>query len=240
MTPPNKILIALQFWDGDKVAAMKLARLMADLEPQFCDKADFLFSARYDCGHDQDTVAYTAKKFNTYTYVNSHRRASGWPHGCNELWFGTMGHVFWSTEANRMPEYKAILTCESDCIPMHPGWIEALINSWDRAKVSVLGSMLSQPGVHINGNAMFSGSPRFLKWLTHEVVGCRPNGGWDILLAPAFQKWGWLDCRAMRSWWRCPTMPVETYEQLLSEKVSFFHGCKDDSGLLRVRERFLR
>ena len=78
---PTKILLALQFWKGDKDQAMRVARLIADLEPRHTDFADFLFVSRFDCEQDLATVEYVSQKFNVHTYVNRHRRGTGCRHG---------------------------------------------------------------------------------------------------------------------------------------------------------------
>ncbi len=238
----QKILLALQFWEGDKAEAMKRARLIADLQPGHSDKADFLFVSRFDCTQDMGTVEQVSRKFNTHHVINR-RRGEGWPHGCNELFFGTMDWVFSHAEAGRIPDYKAILTFEADSCPLHPNWINDLSASWDAAKTYVHGPLLENgvPGAggHINGNCMMSGDMKFLKWLTREKGGCTPVGGWDYLFYPEFKRWGAKDAPGMKSWWRVPSINQETYDSLLAQNVCFLHGCKDDSLVRLVRSRFL-
>jgi len=233
-----KILLALQFWEGDKSQAMKLARLIADLEPRHSEAADFLFVSRFDCTHDEETVKHVSKKFNVHTYVNR-QRGQLWPHGCNSLWFGTMDWVFSYGEAERIPPYKAVLTFEADCAPLMPNWISEISRAWDAAKVKVLGAYQPAPGPHINGNALFSGDKTFLKWISREVGGCTPHGGWDYVMASEFRRRGWSDCKLFRSWWNTVSVSEETFQQLGREGVAFFHGCKDNSLLEIVRRRFL-
>jgi hypothetical protein len=188
MTDPRKILLALQFWDGDKRPAMQVARLIADLERTHSAKADFLFVARFDCTHNLDTINYVAKKFNTHHYINRNRRATGWPWGCNELFFGTMDWVYSQAEAKRIPDYKAVMLLEGDSGPLHPNWVSQLSEEWDKAKVKVYGPLLDH-GPHINGNCMLSGDMTFLHWLTRTKGGCSPHGGWDFLLYQDFKNW---------------------------------------------------
>lgn len=235
----NKILLAIQFWKGDKERAMQVARLIADLEPRHSDQADFLFVSRFDCTHDDDTVKYVSRKFNVHTYINR-SRGELWPHGCNTLWFGTMDWIFSYGMAERIPPYKAVLTFEADAFPLVPNWVSMLSEEWDQAKVKILGAMQIYPARHINGNAMFSCDPAFLKWIARTKGGCTPHAGWDFILADEFRRKGWADCPKMRSWWGYPTMPRETFEDLTRQGVIFFHGCKDDSIIRHVRERFLR
>ena len=235
----KKILLAIQFWERDKEQAMKVARLIADLQPGFCDIADFMFVARFDCEQDMKTIEHVSRKFNVHHFINSRFRGAEWPHGCNSLWFGTMDYIFSMTEAKRIPDYKAVLTFEADSSPLSPNWISELSQAWDKANVKVLGAMQTNPAPHVNGNALFSCDLPFLKWIARDIAGCTPHAGWDFVLANAFKKKGWADCPAMRSWWGYPTMSKETFDQLGREGVVFFHGCKDDSMVRHVRERFV-
>lgn len=234
----QKILLALQFYHGDKAQANKVARLIADLEAVKTDKADFLFISRNDTTQDMDTVKYVSKKFNTFHYKN-HRRGEMWPFGCNELWFGTMDWLYGHILAKKCPAYKAVLTFEADCVPITPHWIARLSEAWDKANKKVVGSFQPAPGPHINGNGLFSCDPAFLKWVSREVGGCPPNVGWDYYLAKSFRAWGWADCPAIRSWWNMATMPKAQFDQLVNEGVVLMHGVKDSSVLDHARARFL-
>jgi len=238
----KKILLALQFWNGDKDQAMRLARTIADMQPGRCDNADFLFMSRFDCTQDAPTIQEVSRKFNVFQAV-SRRRGTGWPHGCNDLWFGTLDHIYSKTVARQMPEYKAILTFEADCAPTASNWVNELHRAWDlAAPAQIVGSLI--PGKdgghdHINGNMMFTGDLAALKWVTRDVGGCHARGGWDYLLAPQFKKRGWADCPGMRSDYRMETMTREYFEHLITSGVFFHHGCKDGSSLALVQERFV-
>ncbi len=238
MSDPRKILLAIQFWEGDKAQAMKVARLIADLETRHSDRADFLFVSRFDCPHDLETISYVSRKFNVRHHI-SRRRAVGWPFGPNELWFETCQYVYEHTiDGKRQSDYKAVLTFEADAFPLCPNWIPMLSDEWDAAKVNVLGAMLKHPGVHINGNAMFSCDPQFMHWLVRQVSGCSPHGGWDYVLAPRFKERGWKNSNLFRSWWQTPTMARATYDELLGQQVCFLHGVKDASVIDHVRDRY--
>ncbi len=234
----QKILLALQFWDGDKNEAMKRARLIADLEPRHSEHADFLFISRFDCTHDQPTILHVSRKFNAHVQVNR-RRGEGWPLGCNELFFGMVDWVYTQQQANKLPDYKAVLAFEADACPLRPGWIQELSAGWDSAQAKVYGPLLTAPGPHINGNAMFSCDPRFLHWLARTKGGCSPSGGWDYLLYREFKEFGAVDAPKMRSWWKHPTLTEKEYDDLLSQNACFLHGVKDDSNVRLVRSRFL-
>lgn len=236
-TDNRKILIALQFFAGDRQRASDLARLIADLEPRHSDKADFLFLPRFDCTPDPEVLKYVSRKFDVRSAINRVRGAE-WPHGCNTLFFGLMEWVYAHKVAKMVPDYKAILAFEADGFPLTPDWITRLSGHWDQAKKFVVGAYQSNPAPHINGNAMFSGDLKFLKWISREVGGCPPTVGWDYYLAASFRKWGWADCGAMRSWWNMATLDRGTFDQLLEQQVCFLHGVKDSSVIGHVRSRF--
>lgn len=238
----SKILLALQFWENDRPLAMKLARLIADLEIRHSEDADFLFVSRFDCKHDLVAEKYVGRKFNTWS-ATSRRRATGWPHGPNELWFGTMDWIYTMQLAKKLPRYDAVFTFEADGCPMVPNWIRDLKNSWDEATqggtpVYVYGAYLIYPAPHINGNALFSADPAFLHWLTRKVGGCAPHGGWDYVLAPQFKKWGWKNCPQIHSYWRTPTVSEQSFVDVVNQGVVYLHGVKDDSAIQICRRRY--
>lgn len=235
----DKILLALQYWSGDRDAASQNARLIADLEPRMSEKADFLFVSRFDCGFDMPTVEYVSQKFKVHTHINRHRQGQGWPHGPNDLFFGTVDFVYDHGRAQRIPEYKAVLTFEADASPLVPNWIGDLSSEWDISKVKMLGAMQSNPGPHINGNCLISGESAYLKMIGRDIGGCSPHAGWDYVLAPVFKKHGWADCSRMKSFWGCKTMDQNWYEDLTKNGVVFCHGIKDSSVRDMVRKRFL-
>lgn len=240
----QRILLALQFWEGDKAQAMRVARLVADLEVRHSERVDFLFVSRFDCTQDMDTVKYVSSKFNTHTFINRHRRGSGWPFGCNDLWFGTMDHVYTERLARKMPDYKFILTFEADSCPLRRDWVLRLEEFWDNARVKVCGPMVpygppESGHRHINGNTMLSGDMDFLHWVSRKVGGCNPAGGWDWLLAPQFMKLGWANCPLMRSHWRAPDATDAGIVKLQEHGVAFLHGVKDESVINYIRRTAL-
>jgi hypothetical protein len=242
----NKLLLAFTYWEGDRAQAMNLARLIADLEPRMSETADVLFSARFDCAHDEATILEVAKKFRVHAHINRNRRGVGWPAGPNDLVFGTLDYVYTFSTAKRIPPYKAVLLIESDAGPLRPGWIEELSTEWDKGKgkVKVLGPMMdsgmkTSGGKHINGNCMISADKVFLHWFTRKIGGCTPAVGWDWVLAPQFKRLGWADCKKMRSWYRCPALSEDQFSALSNEGVVYLHGPKDSSLLDLVRKKFL-
>lgn len=246
--PPTttKILLALQYWDGDKAQAMQLAKLLADIEPKMSDRADFLFVSRFDCAHDQATVSYVARKFKVFTYT-SRRRGTGWPLGCNATFFGLMEWFYHKKVARQILPYKAVFAFEADGIPMSKTWIADLSNQWNwinnKKPVVMAGAWLPNGPIpdcgHINGNAMITGDLKFLKHLITRVKDVKGSVGWDYGLAPIFREWGWSDMPQIRSVWRSPI----TEEIFLRHKnvggTIWFHGAKEDTGIKLCRKHLL-
>jgi hypothetical protein len=239
----SKLLLALQYWRGDRDLSMQVAKLIADLEPRHNPDVDFLFVSRFDCEHDLKAIEQVSSKFKVWHHINRHRRGMGWPAGCNDLWFGTMDHICSLTEAKIMPEYKAILTFEGDCAPMGPYWHKTLMASWEKVNklrpVKVHGALVKWPGVHINGNCMFSGDLPFVHHISRKIGGCPPIYGWDFFLTKEFSRAGWADCPHIKSYWQRNTMDPEEVDNLVDTEVALLHGVKDDSVIKRIRERFV-
>lgn len=236
----NRILIALQFWEGDKDRALELAKFIADLEPVKSPLADFLFAMRFDCNTDRSIVDYVARKFNVYV-LKSRRRGVGWPIGCNELWFSVMEWIESMIRVKKVPRYKAVFTCEADGCPIQRDWIARMSSEWDRVnapKPVCIAGPLVEPGPHINGNALLTCHPRFLHWVARRIGGVREKVGWDFILAKRFQRIGWADIPGMKSLYNTPTFSREQYADMIKNNYIWVHGVKDLSLLHLGRERF--
>jgi hypothetical protein len=223
----DRLLLALQFWNGDRQQAMRLARTIVANERKFCKQADFLFAARHDADHDPKTIADVSRRFNVFTF-KSGRFGTGWPHGCNDLWFATME---WAGSFAPKYGWKAVLTFEADCVPLTDDWIQSLSDEWDRCKKYVVGSMQPHPNQHVNGNALFSCAKPFTEWLTRKLVNVPARHGWDCYLAKSFKQWGWASSPKMLSLYQKPNLGGVEAEELIAKGVTFLHGVKDESGL---------
>jgi len=247
--PTNRILIVLPFWEGDKGQAMLLARLLADIEPKHSEDADFLFVARYDCEHNLDTVSYVSRKFNVHTY-RSRRRVTGWPMGCNAVFFGAMEWVFHKMESGQVPHYKAVFIMGADGAPFRLDWISYLHKQWDEKQVTcapvfVAGALIEDVvggHDHINGDCMMmSGNLKFLRWLVKGICDITVPAGWDWVLASDFRKWGWAAILGVKSAWRRQAKFTQTdWDSELRAGTVWLHGQKDNSLLDVCRENLCK
>lgn len=236
---PNKIVIALQFWEGDKVKAMHLARLLADLEPVKNEKVDLAFVARFDATHDQETIDYVSRKFDVWTLKGT-RRGEGWPHGCNELALDLLHQA-----ANRSrprqswDRHKAMYMIESDVIPACRNWLARLSDEWDFAQENgamVMGAWcpFHAPMGHINGN-MFVQPDLMLK--IPGVIGCPANAGWDAFFAPKFSV-AWHKSVLMQNHYDYRSnIPPEILFSCVDGVTppAVIHGVKDFSAEMQLR-----
>jgi len=235
LTCSNKILIALQFWEGDKKGALKLASYLADLEPKHSALADIVLVNRFDCPNDyRDVIEKISRKFNVYSY-KSPQRGTGWPDGCNGLWFGTMEWAFSFMEDKKLPHYKAIFTCEADGAPVHQDWIARMSSAWDliqltRKRVYIAGPLVSGNGVeeHINGNCLVSCDMKFLHWVTRRVSGVPGGCGWDYYMRTAFKQWGWANVPGMVSYYNTPHFSEEQFIGMQKQDLIWVHGDKSN------------
>jgi hypothetical protein len=239
----DKILLALQFWGGDRSQALALAELIADIEPGMCERADFLFVCRFDCEHDERVIRHVSRKFSTFFHT-SPRRGTGWPMGCNDLTAGMLEFVFHRMVAKKLPHYKAIFALEADVVPLNRDWIKLMSHNWDvlqeTSAICVAGRKLKSEHIreHVNGNALLTGNFKFLKWLLREM-NSNSRVGWDYRLAGEFEKWGWAEIPGLECHWNTRTLSDDQLRNECERGVIFLHGVKDFSALNFARNRLL-
>jgi hypothetical protein len=124
---PMKLAVAIQFWDGDRDEALKLARLLADIETSWRGDVALILAMRFDVREDSrdilSTKRYCEKKFPTWT-MRSKRVATGHPDGCFGLWAGTAENCH---EAFLRGEpFDNVFFVESEGRPTRFDWIDQI------------------------------------------------------------------------------------------------------------------
>jgi hypothetical protein len=146
------------------------------------------------------------------------------------------------SEAKKIPQYKAIFTCESDGCPVFPDWILRLSQAWDVANqpkpVCVAGPVVYIPSEHMNGNLLVNGEPGMLRWVLRTADSLKANVGWDYALSPQFKKRGWANIPGMVSWYNTRGYTLEKFHEAQAKQLIWLHGVKDYS-LIELGRRHL-
>lgn len=174
----KKILLVLQCYNGDKKMAMSLARLIADIEPGISECADFMLAFRWDTAPDPATEFYLKRRFERVYVFNSTHHATGWPAGCNQLFFDSLHEV-----ARKSSLYDVALFFEADTVPLIPEWIAHLQRKWYECGAPILGHIIPKsqfPVPHVNGNCMISTT---IGRAVRSFYGCPGSQPWDIFHA---------------------------------------------------------
>jgi hypothetical protein len=237
----KKLLVCIQYYPGDRDAAMRIARFIADLEVKRRDDVEFCFAARFDASHDEDTIRYVMNKFKCHKF-HSTRNEKNWPAGCNALWHDLMT---WTTCQVRdsFAQWEAVLTTESDSVPLDRDWINKLMMEWDNAVKQgkfIVGCAIDKGlrDEHINGNALWDA--RLMQKIP-TMYGTPHDKSWDVFHAKKYMKHSY-DTPFMKSSHNieklCPVTEQILYSpRLLGITPVFFHGAKSDKAEKIVRQK---
>lgn len=239
---PRRIVLALQFWEGDRDRAMRLAQLIADIEPTKNEHVDFAFVARFDAVPDLDVVQKVSRKFNVWN-LRGTRRGTGWPHGCNELALDLLQQSAARSRPGRewsAVTHKAVYLLESDNMPMCKNWLSRISDEWDVAQEAgamVMGawSPFHSPVGHINGNMLVRPD---LTLKLQGVIGCGAQYGWDCYFADKFYP-VWYKSVLMANHYDFKTnIPPEILFSCVDgiTPPAVVHGVKDHTAELQVRK----
>jgi len=243
--PGKRFLICVSYYEGDRIAAEKMCALIADLEPAFNPKVEFVLFNRFDADpFSKEAFDRLERKF-VVSILRSTTVCNGFPIAANEMWYDFIAQL--DTEKNNRA-YLGWLNLEPDCCPMRPGWLKEIIADYEKCVWSgkaVIGEVRpntgpNSPQTHINGVAVYpinlaSLDPSFL------LRSC-PKIGWayDIFHAPQIVPMA-RDTPLIRVEWKKPTItPKELFQPHREGKIpALFHGVKDTSALDAVRAKYL-
>lgn len=226
----GKIVLCMQYWDGDREQALRVARFMADIQPTHSEKFDFMFAVRPDSSLCPDTIRHVSRKFNVWTRKTS-RKEIGWPAGPNGMVSDLFLDALMRYRSGVWKNVKAVWLLESDVVPLTVDWLDRIEREWDAAGKLVMGAWSpewSHVG-HVNGNLLFS--PRLAE-VVKGLEGCPPHIPWDTFHAPKFAR-HWHKSSQMGNLYRIQNVTTEQ----LDPAWCFVHGIKDDSGLKIARQR---
>jgi hypothetical protein len=252
------IILNMQFWAGDKDRAMALSRLIADLEPTPRTDAMFMFTARFDCEHDKETIEYVSQKFPVIIY-KTRRNAGGWPNGPNQMMACSYEFLVESVKRNSLKginlQTDFVLFMESDCVPLRNNWIRMLSEEFMASGKSVVGAWLKAGDAnceHVNGNCLVA--MNFYRKFP-SIFHPPERGGWDATLAygilphahPSKLIWSDYQLGMNHNPWRGDGYLWEPKRYGCKDNAlygidlypAWFHGIKTEQGLTAVRKRLI-
>ncbi len=125
-----KLVIALQYHEADQPQAMRLAKMIADIEPVYRDDVEFVFVHRFDCNppdRDHPSVVAIRSRFPFHAY-RTHTRWIGWPAGPNAMAMDFLRYI--GVIAKDLWPRCGVLLIEPDCVPLSRHWLDTLIAVW--------------------------------------------------------------------------------------------------------------
>lgn len=237
----KRFLVVLQYFNGDRDDAQELATLIADLERIRNREADFLIMRRADAREfDATVVAKLEAKFNkVWQHTCRRRDARGYPWGCNAMFSDLcmlLGH-----SREHLAEYYAFVNLETDCVPLHPGWIGELASAFMQAEAagkSAIGHIQTDPVEHLNGMAVYSTD--FIERVGGKVLrGGSPQIAYDIFHANAILPLA-ESTPLIRLDFKRPTISSdELFYPENGIEPAIYHGVKDSSARDAVRARHI-
>ncbi len=225
------IVLALQYHAGDRERALRLARFIAEIEPERREDVGIFLNCGCDSEPmDFDTMCLLGQRFPLAVHKQEKYRWSGWPAGPNGMALDLL--ELWSQRP--MSGCTGIYLLEPDCVPLSRDWLTKIGARWDAARAEgawMLGSWRNSGGPygHINGCAVVR--PDFAR-LTHMHEVVTESGiAWDCAVAPA-AKDHWVASGLFRNDFQSTGATedvLRTSEMGTGESPVVVHGYKDDS-----------
>jgi len=222
----SRLVVCLQFYSADRASAMRLARLIADIELSRREDVEIIFVARFDTDHDHETIKYVEQKF-PVSWFTTHTWWTGWPAGPNAMAKDTLEWV----AANRK-NALGVLLLEPDCVPVKTNWLDILIDEWRIAKAAdvwIMGAWRASGGEfgHLNGNCIVR--PDF-GWLA-GAEQINQHTAWDCVLNGPRVREHWFVTERIHNCFQSVDAKMDELFPLGIEHQprALVHGYKDDS-----------
>ncbi len=216
-----KLTICLQFYSEDRAQAMRLARLIADIEHEYRSDVKFAFVARFDCEHDGATVNYVREKFQVVT-ANSRTKWTDWPGGPNAIAKDILsGSVALSIDG-------PLLMLEPDCVPVYRDWINIIVTEWlvgEGGGKWIVGAWRNSGPFecgHINGCCVVRGD--IARRVDLGVIN--EHLAWDCAIAPQIKDHWTISPRFLNHFQSTGATDIILREHPMAAIV---HGYKDNS-----------
>jgi len=230
------MILALQYCENDIARSMKLAVLLADLEPSY--RSDVLLALVRDSSFSptvprvESIAHYCSAKFRVEQIVLP-QADRGWPRGPNQQWAGMM-ELFLSRQLAAgigNHHYDTIFVFDGgDGVPLHRNWIELLLA--EHARTIAQGKLITGTlGIdntkrfHINGNMVMETA---IWQELPEIHDCPDHDSWDCYHYQDFLPHASLST-IVRNDWRYRTEPTRDHLANLAKSSVWWHGCKSEA-----------
>jgi hypothetical protein len=175
--PPSGVVIALMYWAGDLPEAMRLARLIQELEPRRRDDVIFALCPRFDVERTSEQEAVfmaLAGKFPTM-FCPSRTQVTGHPDGAAAMWSDTMAQLSEAWHLGRVNAHS-VFTIEADGCPLRADWLDVVLAEHRRtldAGKRVTGALTNHGLTHLNGSSLIM---HCSAWMDHPSLHRTPTG----------------------------------------------------------------
>lgn len=238
----TKLLVVIQYYEGDKQAAEELGSLIADLERVRNRNTDIMIFARHDATEYDRTIRTKLEaKFDKVYFQRCRRKdAKNYPFAANEMFYDLV--TLLAQFAPWKDDYFAFLNLESDCTPLHPGWIGELVDQFQIAKArgySAVGHLHGNPIDHMNGVAVYA-IDFWKKVGAGKLNGGNPQSAYDVDHAKDILPHASDTPYMMLSFKRPTISPTDLFKHHKGNvEPAIYHGVKDDSARVAVRAKHI-
>lgn len=178
----RQLALVLQFWRGDQAAALDLAKMLTDIEPQTREDVVFVFARRFDLPMSSEIEAaaqYCRAKFPVVPDFQSKRQGTGRPDGCFGLWAGCL-ELLWEGYIRGEHMCESAFMFEADGLPLTRDWLDRLKRAHvetQQLNKRVTGAICQHRFPHVNGSFIIDLSC----WVDHPSLhNCPPGWCWDV------------------------------------------------------------
>ena len=230
------LVLCLQFYHGDRARAMRLARLIADIEPVRREDVEFMFVPRFDCEVDETFVSLVEQKFKC-AFFRTHTQWQGWPAGPNGMIRDLLLEGQRRVAKGWLGATDSLLLIEPDCVPVTPDWLNVLIAEWQLALSAdkwMMGTWRMSGGAmgHVNGNCIVR--PDFASLVDLSCI--TQHFAWDCAIVPQVKD-RWHKTNLIRNLFQETNVTEERMVgRWIGEQMPVLvHGVKDESAMTIAR-----